>query len=290
MAGSIDAHAERVVTDCAFCRRSVLMGESLFPFEEPRTERVVHACDLCRAGVTARGWASVGEPERRGGSTRLRVQPLPIAVSAPTVDVDEDLDVLPERTIDTPQAAILERLEAPMRSEAPDARALLGRVRHQELELQKLRRELDPNRRAEEQRTLQRQAAELRDLRSALRDRDAQIERIQQARISETSPYRMSGYALDAFNHSTDLERMARIARTLGEPVVNVHDEGAGIPRRVRITLCWDIAWYEFVVKLDLGAGKASVHETGTGGDPTSLPLERRRANAGWRDSGIVFN
>ena len=98
---------------------------------------------------------------------------------------------------------------------------------------------------------------------------------------------RMSAHALAAFNQSRDLERMARISRTLGDPVVNVHDEGPGIPRRVRITLSWDIAWYEFTVKLDLGAGRASVHETGTGGDPAQLPIERRRANARWSDSGL---
>ena len=100
---------------------------------------------------------------------------------------------------------------------------------------------------------------------------------------------RMTSLALDSFNQSPALDRMARIARTLGDPVVNLHDEGAGIPRRVRVTLSWDIAWYEFVVKLDLGTGRASVNETGTGGDPTALPLERRRSNARFRESGMVL-
>ncbi|MCW2960084.1 MAG: hypothetical protein JWM25_302 [Thermoleophilia bacterium] len=284
MAGLIDVLAEAPATDCALCRRSVLMGEMLFPFHDVRVDRSQHVCDLCRVRADERGWESNGEPQRRGGSTKLRVHARMIAAARPEEPV---ADVEP--IVEAPQAAILERLEAPMRPEMPDTRSLLGRVRQQELELQRMRGELDPSRRAEEQGLIQRQATELKELRAALREKDARIERLQQARHSESSPYRMTGFALDAFNQSADLERMARIARTLGSPVVNVHDEGAGIPRRVRVTLSWDIAWYEFVVKLDLGVGRASVHETGTGGDPTSLPLERRRANAAWRDSGIVL-
>jgi predicted RNase H-like nuclease (RuvC/YqgF family) len=178
-------------------------------------------------------------------------------------------------------------VDEPVRSAPSD---LVERLRRQDVELERLRRDLNPARRAEEQRVLERQQAQIRELRGELQARDRRIEQLQRARHDETSPMRMSGHALDAFNQSRDLERMARIARTLGEPVVNVHDEGAGIPRRVRITLSWDIAWYEFTVKLDIGAGRASVHETGTGGEPSVLPLERRRANACWSGSGLKLS
>jgi hypothetical protein len=272
-------------TDCAVCRRSVLVGEPLTAFHDARAERTSAVCELCRPRARSRGWEPVGEPARRRGSTRLRVEHVSAPATLRAVE-EQPAPMLP------PQAAILERaigLEAngpePMQSAA-----LLERVRRQDAELVRLRRDLDPARRADEQRRLERQAAEIKELRAALRQRDARIERLQHARHAETSPMRMSGHALDAFNQSNDLERMARIARTLGDPVVNVHDEGPGIPRRVRITLAWDIAWYEFVVKLDLGAGRASVHETGTGGDPTVLPLERRRANAAWSGSGLKLS
>lgn len=273
---------DRTASDCAVCRRSVLMGEPLTPFHDPRAERTFAVCELCRSRATSRGWEPAGEPARRRGATRLRVEHLaPVASPA-----EAGSDAQPMLA---PQAAILERaigLETEP-DDASRAAALLERVRRQDAELGRLRRELDPARLAEEQRRLERQASELRELRSALRERDARIERLQHARHAETSPMRMSGHALDALNLSAELERMARIARTLGDPIINVHDEGPGIPRRVRITLSWDIAWYEFVVKLDLGAGRASVHETGTGGDPTVLPLERRRPNARWSTSGI---
>jgi hypothetical protein len=272
---------ERTATDCAMCRRSVLVGEPLAPYLDPRTDRELPVCELCRERAIDRGWSAAGEPVRRRGSTRLRVEPMTADRSEPT-------------TLTAPQAAILERAigldarpAAPVAAAQGPSPALLARVRSQDAELLRLRRELDPARRAEEQRRLERQSAEIRELRDQLREREARIERLQHARHAETSPMRMSGFALDAFNQSRDIERMARIARTLGDPVVNIHDEGPGIPRRVRITLSWDIAWYEFTVKLDIGAGRASVHETGTGGDPSVLPLERRRVNARWSDSGL---
>jgi len=82
---------------------------------------------------------------------------------------------------------------------------------------------------------------------------------------------------------------MARIARTLDDPTVTVIDQGPGIPRHVRIVLVWDIAWYEFDVKLDLGKGFASVHQLGNGGDPRALEADQRRGNAQWRTSGLVL-
>jgi hypothetical protein len=280
----------RSATDCAVCRRSVLVGEPLTPFHDAKADRHVAVCELCRDRARSRGWAHAGDPVRRRGSARLRVEhvggndgPATTLTLAPE----------PEAELNAPQVAILERaigLDAQFVEPPAPAADLVERLRRQDVELERLRRELNPARRAEEQRVAERQQAQIRELRGELHARDRRIEQLQRARHDETSPMRMSGHALDAFNQSRDLERMARIARTLGEPVVNVHDEGAGIPRRVRITLSWDIAWYEFVVKLDLGAGRASVHETGTGGEPSVLPLERRRANARWSGSGLKLS
>lgn len=276
----------RTASDCAVCRRSVLVGEPLTPFHDARGDRTLAVCGLCRDAARARGWSNAGDPVRRRGSARLRVEHLARTdgPSSPLAVVDE-----PQARMLPPQAALLERaigLEA-RAAEEQDVAPLHDRIAEQELELERLRRDLNPARRAEEQRVAERQQAQLRELRAQLAERDRRIEQLQRARHDETSPMRMSGHALNAFNQSRDLERMARISRTLGAPTINVHDEGPGIPRRVRLTLSWDIAWYEFTVKLDLGAGRASVHETGTGGDPAALPLERRRPNARWSDSGL---
>lgn len=285
MSDESNALLDRAVTDCALCQRTVLFGEPLAPYLDPRTSQHQAVCALCCDRARARGWESAGGPARRTGSTRLRVEPMLRAAPG----VDEPI------RLSAPQAAIIERaigleaVSAPPVERGPSP-ALLARVRSQDAELERLRRELDPARRAEEQRRIERQGAEIRELRAAVRARDGRIEQLQRARLAETSPMRMSGFALDAFNQSKELDRMARIARTLGDPVINVHDEGPGIPRRVRITMSWDIAWYEFTVKLDLGAGRASVHETGTGGDPSALPLERRRVNAHWSVSGLKLS
>ena len=283
------ATAVRSATDCAVCRRSVLVGEPLTPFHDLRADRHVAVCELCRDRARSRGWEHAGEPVKLRGSTRLRVERIG-GNAGPASSLS--LAPAPAPVFNAPQAAILERaigLDArPI--DPPPAAGLVERLRRQDVELERLRRDLNPARRAEEQRIAERHVAQIRELRTELQDRDRRIAQLQRARHDETSPMRMSGHALGAFNQSRDLERMARIARTLGDPVVNVHDEGAGIPRRVRITMSWDIAWYEFTVKLDLGAGRASVHETGTGGEPTALPLERRRANASWSGSGLKLS
>jgi hypothetical protein len=283
MSVQMDSSAHHAATDCAICRRDVLVGETLVPHGDPRNDRIARICELCCGRARSRGWEPVAPPEVHGGGSRLRVERIAARDAEPAST--------PAPPLTAPQIAILERAAGPIVADEP-VRApapLIARLRAQDAELERLRRELDPSRRAEIARVLQRQASELEELRAAVAERDVRIARLQNARISETSPMRMAAIALDAFNQSPVLERMSRIARTLGEPVVNVHDEGAGIPRRVRITLSWDIAWYEFVVKLDLGTGRASVNETGTGGDPAALPLERRRTNARFRESGMVL-
>ncbi|MEO6867748.1 MAG: hypothetical protein ABI200_06980 [Gaiellales bacterium] len=270
------------------------------PYADPRSEELRAVCSLCRERATANGWKLAGAAIRHRSNTRMRVENVNPEDSSrttlglvPSPELGPEVEPAsePEPDFTPPQAAILERaigLEAiSVDDHAPTE--LLARIRAQDHELEQLRRDINPARHAEERRNFERQAAELRELRSMLQERDARIDRLQRARHAETSPMRMSGFALDAINQSRELERMARIARTLGDPIVNVHDEGPGIPRRVRVTMSWDIAWYEFVVKLDLGAGAASVHETGTGGDPSVLPIERRRANAQWSDSGITL-
>jgi hypothetical protein len=280
-----ESHALHVrdASDCAVCRRSVLVGEPLSPFHDPKMDRPVAVCELCRDRARSRGWTHAGEPVRRRGSARLRVEHLERQDGPST-----PLALAPEPGLDAPQVAVLERvIGLDARPVEPPTAATVEQLRRQQVELDHLRRELNPARRAEEQRVAERMQAQVRELRTQLQERDRRIEQLQRARHDETSPMRMSGHALDAFNQSAELVRMARIARTLGDPVINVHDEGAGIPRRMRITMSWDIAWYEFTVKIDLGAARASVHETGTGGDPSVLPLERRRANARWSDSGL---
>lgn len=288
---------DRTAACCSLCRRSVLMGEPLIPCHDPRADRERRVCELCRTRAVERGWTTTGEPALPVRNARLRVRPLrtvpPIDATADD-DSDEHSDGDTEPVTLRPQIALLERARGDADEEraasAPPAPALLERVRRQERELADLRAQLDPARRAAERQQYERQIAQLAELREALRSSEEHLARLQRARHAETSPMRMSGFALDAFNQSADFVRMSRIARTLGPPIANIRDEGPGIPRRLRLTLSWDIAWYEFMVKVDLGTGRASVHETGTGGDPSSLALELRRGNAAWSSSGLKLS
>ena len=68
------ATISRAASDCAVCRRTVLVGEPLTPFHDPRGDRTVPVCGLCRDAAVARGWSHAGEPMRRRGSARLRVE------------------------------------------------------------------------------------------------------------------------------------------------------------------------------------------------------------------------
>jgi hypothetical protein len=153
----------------------------------------------------------------------------------------------------------------------------LMRLRHEAADVQQLRG------------TSEDQAATIRQLRSELRERDERIGRLEAARQMESQPLSMCRYAVDAFNSSEHADRMTRIARTLGEPQIGISDAGPGVPRSITILLAWDIAWYEFLVKIDLGTGRASIHESGTGG--TSRTVERAdfTAMARWSPSGLVL-
>lgn len=276
--------AEYAPPDCAVCERSLLVGEALRIFRD-RDNRLVKVCELCRDRAVERGFEALGG---QADAPRLRVQ-----ASGSVGDI-VDRDALIEG-LGNELAYLRQQLGAAESAlsehslQEEGVRAINDRLRRQERELERLRREHDPVERAEEQRTIKEQARQIRELRETLRARDEQVARLQNARIAETSPQAMCGHALDVFNSSEHADRMMRIARTLGDPQVAVRDLGPALPRKVQITLVWDIAWYEFVVKLDIGTGRASVHETGTGGDPRALGPDQRTANARWRTSGLVL-
>lgn len=280
----VQAAAEYAPPDCAICERSLLVGEAVQLFRN-RDSRLVKVCELCRTRAQAKGFEAIALDQ----SPRMRVH----ASGSVRDVVDRDALIAGmghelaflKQQLGEAKAALVEQTV-----EEDTLRAITDKFRRQERELERLRKEADPIRLAQDRRTIQEQNLQIRELRAQLRDRDTQIERLANARIAETRPAVMCQHALDAFNSSEHADRMMRIARTLEEPQVSVNDMGPGLPRCVNITLVWDIAWYEFCVKLDLGAGKASVRETGNGGDPRVLDASRRAGNAQWRSSGLVMS
>lgn len=279
------AVAEHASPDCGVCRRSLLVGEQLRVYRD--RDRDVQVCELCRDRALQRGWEVVGPID----TPRLRVQPS--GSVSDIVDRDALIDTLgTELSYLREQLGAANSMLSDHTLQEDTVRAITDKLRCQERELDRLRRdvrEADPQRIAADRTTMARQANELAALRTALQARDAQIERLQHARQAETDSSAMCRFALDAFNSSEHADRMSRIARTLDAPTVTVLDQGPGIPRHVHIVLAWDIAWYEFDVKLDLGGGIASVHQLGNGGDPRTLDASQRVGNAEWRSSGLVL-
>ncbi|MCW2924885.1 MAG: hypothetical protein JWM98_2289, partial [Thermoleophilia bacterium] len=83
MSQEVSAVLDRTTTHCSMCRRSVLMGEPLIPFHDPRADRQVAVCELCRGRARTRGWTEAGEPTRRRGGSRLRVEHVAPLQAAP---------------------------------------------------------------------------------------------------------------------------------------------------------------------------------------------------------------
>jgi hypothetical protein len=268
--------------DCAICERSLLVGEGVRIFRDKQA-RLVKVCDLCRTRALENGYEAPGFD-----GPRLRVQ-----ASGSVRDV-VDRDALIEglgnelaylqQQLGAAESALVEQQ---LQGEA--LRAVTDKLRRQERELSRVRQEANPLERNRDRQRIEQQSAEIAELRQKLEVRDAQVARLQTARRDETDSNVMRRHAIDVFNASEHADRMSRTARTLGEPDVSVRDQGPGLPRLVHITIAWDIAWYEFGVKLDLGAGKASVHELGNGGDLRNLTDDQRMVNARWLKSGLVM-
>jgi hypothetical protein len=92
--------------------------------------------------------------------------------------------------------------------------------------------------------------------------------------------------AVERFN-GTDSPRTVRgLTRTLGSPRVSV-GAAAGSPDEVRITVAWELSWYQWGV--DLGDPSRPVFEIGRGGDPGELDGSARVWNGGAGEGGRLF-
>ena len=112
---------------------------------------------------------------------------------------------------------------------------------------------------------------------------------LSEARRLEGDSRHIRRLALEAFNRSEHVDRIVAISRSIGDPVVHVAVDGGDLPRAVRITVAWDISWYEYVVRLDLYEQTVSVEEDARGGDPRGLPPDRLHPNAVLRSDRVVL-
>jgi predicted nucleic acid-binding Zn-ribbon protein len=297
---------------CALCRRHLLVGEPARLYQDPQSKRFAKVCPLCYERADRRGWRAEGRPivavhanppsdhllrERESLIDRLRGQ---------LQSVEFDLDRVRSALAKAEQQA------AELRGIKRELKDLQGEVRKHEREVRALQ---DEKRRADERAaqaeaahkseiarhhavaaTLDERAAEMAkfeqvqgQLEQELQSQRARYAELAEARRKESDARHVRRLALEAFNRSEHVERVVAIARSLGDPIVNVHCDGLELPRPVKITIMWDISWYEYVVRLDLLERSVTVEETRRGDDPRELPAAQLEPNGVLRADRIVL-
>jgi ribonuclease HI len=92
--------------------------------------------------------------------------------------------------------------------------------------------------------------------------------------------------AVESFNESESARTVRGLTRTLGRPRVSV-GAAAGSPQEVRITVAWELTWYQWGV--DLGSPGRPVCELAQGGELSELEGSARVWNGGVGEGGRVY-
>jgi hypothetical protein len=85
------------------------------------------------------------------------------------------------------------------------------------------------------------------------------------------------GRAVARFNSSEAGRTVTGLTRTLGVPRASV-GASAGTPGEVRVTVAWELSWYQWGV--DVGTELRPVFELGKGGEIAQLDAAARQWNA----------
>jgi hypothetical protein len=83
--------------------------------------------------------------------------------------------------------------------------------------------------------------------------------------------------AVSRFNESEHARTVAGLTRTLGEPQVSV-GAAAGSPNEIRLTVAWELSWYQWGV--DLGEPSRAVYEIDKGHEVSEIDASAREWNA----------
>lgn len=104
------------------------------------------------------------------------------------------------------------------------------------------------------------------------------------AAVDESPRGRLERAAL-RFNASAAARTVAGLTRTLGAPRASI-GAAAGSPSEVRVTVAWDLCWYQWGV--DLGDEMRAVFPLGKGDEIAQLDGSAREWNAGVGEGGRV--
>jgi hypothetical protein len=86
--------------------------------------------------------------------------------------------------------------------------------------------------------------------------------------------------AVTRFNASEAARTVAGLTRTLGEPRVSI-GAAAGTAEAARITVAWELTWYQWAVAS--GERERPIAELARGTELDQLDLSARQWNATWR-------
>jgi hypothetical protein len=89
--------------------------------------------------------------------------------------------------------------------------------------------------------------------------------------------------AVARFNESEHARTVAGLTRTLGPPLVSV-GAAAGSPNEVRLTVAWELSWYQWGV--DLGEPSRAVYEIDKGFEISEIDAPAREWNAHTAEDG----
>lgn len=105
-------------------------------------------------------------------------------------------------------------------------------------------------------------------------------------RRQEGAPGGRLELAVARFNESEAARTAAGLTRSLGRPSVSV-GAAAGSPSEVRVTIAWDLCWYQWGV--DVGEGRRPVREIARGDDVEQLDRSARHWNASLGEGARVI-
>jgi hypothetical protein len=89
--------------------------------------------------------------------------------------------------------------------------------------------------------------------------------------------------AVVRFNASEAARTVAGLTRSLGEPRISI-GAAAGSPSEVRVTVAWELCWYQWGV--DVGDERRAVVQIGRGSEIDQLDRSARQWNASCGEGG----
>ena len=91
--------------------------------------------------------------------------------------------------------------------------------------------------------------------------------------------------AVARFNESSHARTVAGLTKTLGPPLVSI-GAAAGSPNEIRLTVAWELSWYQWGV--DLGEPSRAVYEINKGHEISEIDASAQQWNAHAADGGTL--